>query len=384
VTTGDIVRITAIAEDTLRNLQITACYHDLSSAMALRNGKTANWCTFATWASRQAGQTIRREDLRAKLIRELHPDPGVTAVITLLSAMARENGAFATFDQLKETAIAHLVDQASARAAAAVARGNRKVFEEIGFHFARFLQSCANDHVYTQTTIDDFLTHLQPGDPPGGQRYLQQAFTNYYRSMFEADKQKAAELNFLANLQIGFHEQTRLQPEIAEALNAGVIDPQPLVLKLSAMIFPPGATGGWRRLVSWAVGRTGLLEKHVKALADLTGRITRKVVTAHLMTLTFPPGKAVLLGSDVAGSFPASLVQLHQPELLQLLTLIDPTKDSVATSGATDWSDLKERLHFIADLFRTRHEEQTLFEPAFTSGQLELIMEGRVPAYFEW
>jgi hypothetical protein len=32
-------------------------------AMTKRLGPCANWCTFATWASRQAGQTIRGEDL---------------------------------------------------------------------------------------------------------------------------------------------------------------------------------------------------------------------------------------------------------------------------------------------------------------------------------
>jgi hypothetical protein len=384
VTTEEIVRIAKIPIDVLRNLQITACYHDLSLAMADRIGKTANWCTFATWASRQAGQTIRGEDLRAKLFRELHLDRRVTVVITLLGAMAKENGAFTTIDQLKETALAHLVEQASTRAADAVARGNKKVFEEIGFHFARFLQTCANDHVYTESSINNFVAQLQQGDPPVGQRYLQQAFRRYYRAMFETDKQKATELNFHANLEIGFHEQTRLQPEIAAALNAGVINPNPLLAKLTALIFPQGATSGWRRLLNWAAGKTGLLEKHVEALAALTGKASRKVVTTHLMTLTFPPGKTVLLGSDVAGSFPASLAHLHESELRQFLAAIDPTADSVVDSGAVDWSDLKERLHFIVDLFRTRHEEYALFGPAFTDEQLALITDGKVPACFDW
>ena len=102
------------------------------------------------------------------------------------------------------------------------------------------------------------------------------------------------------------------------------------------------------------------------------------------MTLTFPPGQAILLGSDVTGRFPASLEHLHEPRLLQMLTLIDPTKDSVAGSGAIDWSELKDRLHFIVDLFRTRHEETTLFDPAFTAEQLSEIRGGNVPSYFNW
>ena len=35
----------------------------MSSALAARVGPSANWCTFATWASKQADQTIRTEDL---------------------------------------------------------------------------------------------------------------------------------------------------------------------------------------------------------------------------------------------------------------------------------------------------------------------------------
>ena len=384
-TPEEIIRIAGMPVDTLRNLQITACYHDLSTAMASRSGRSANWCTFATWASRQAGQTIRKEDLRAKMRRELHLDPGVSAIFTLLGAIAKENGGILSIEKIKETTIAHLIGEVSDRAASAVALGNKKVFEEIGLHFARFLQSCANDQVYSQHSLDVFLAQLRPGDPPGGQRYLRQAFTRYYQAIFEMNKQQSAELNFLANLEIGFHEQTRLQPEIAASLNAGMIDPQGLLAKLNSILFPPGKMmNGFHRLVSWAMGKSGLIEKHVQSLVELTSKITRKIITTHLMTLTFPPGNAVLLGRDVSGHFPAALVHLQQPDLLQLLSVIDPTRDSVVDSGAVDWSDLKERLHFIVDLFRTRHEEQLLFEPAFTEVELGDIREGKVPSYFNW
>src|SRR3970282_2078948 len=51
----------------IRNLQITQCYHELALVLAERTGLSANWCTFATWASRQAGQTIRKQDLARTL-----------------------------------------------------------------------------------------------------------------------------------------------------------------------------------------------------------------------------------------------------------------------------------------------------------------------------
>jgi hypothetical protein len=41
-----------------------------------------------------------------------------------------------------------------------------------------------------------------------------------------------------ANLEIGFHEQTRLQPEIAASLDAAFLDPKTFRLRLIKAIFP--------------------------------------------------------------------------------------------------------------------------------------------------
>ena len=62
-TVADVDRIAALVDPVVRNLQITQCYHELSTAVAALTGPLANWCTFATWASKQAGQSIRKEDL---------------------------------------------------------------------------------------------------------------------------------------------------------------------------------------------------------------------------------------------------------------------------------------------------------------------------------
>jgi short-subunit dehydrogenase len=60
---AEVQQIVSIGDPAIRNLRITQCYHELSSALTQWTGMTANWCTFATWASKQAGQTIRKEDL---------------------------------------------------------------------------------------------------------------------------------------------------------------------------------------------------------------------------------------------------------------------------------------------------------------------------------
>src|SRR5882672_5225622 len=59
----EIYRIARLRDPILRNLQITQSYYELSQSVAGLTGFSANWCTFATWASKQAGQTIRQEDL---------------------------------------------------------------------------------------------------------------------------------------------------------------------------------------------------------------------------------------------------------------------------------------------------------------------------------
>ena len=117
------------------------------------------------------------------------------------------------------TGALHTPFDAFERASDAVARGNLKVFEEIGLEFARYLHECrpgASD----PAALQRFLDRLEAGEPPDGQRYLRQAFAHYERRRLESDPQARAQLAVLANLEIGFHEQTRLQPEIREALDA--------------------------------------------------------------------------------------------------------------------------------------------------------------------
>ena len=68
---SEIDAIAALAEPIFRNLKITLAYSHVSQAFAAWCPGGANWCTFATWASRQAGCTIRKEDLARAVARRL-------------------------------------------------------------------------------------------------------------------------------------------------------------------------------------------------------------------------------------------------------------------------------------------------------------------------
>jgi hypothetical protein len=59
---------------------------------------------------------------------------------------------------------------------------------------------------------------------------------------------------------------------------------------------------------------------------------------------------------------------------------VDPTPDTTRGSGARDWSDLKQRIHFIADLFRVYQEKAKLLGPPFTPEQVTVLKAGGRPA----
>jgi hypothetical protein len=96
------------------------------------------------------------------------------------------------------------------RTSEAVSCGNLKVFAEIGREIARFEEMCPADAKFAGPAIEGFSEGLRSGEPPDGQAYLIQAFRSYYRSFFESDFKRRAELLLLANIGIGYHEQTRL------------------------------------------------------------------------------------------------------------------------------------------------------------------------------
>ena len=140
LTPVDVDRIAAIADPIIRNLTITQAYADLSAAAAARLGPVANWCTFATWASKQAGATIRQEDLRRAITASLGPSStSATDAVVDVATEAKRLGSRLPIDAAL-AAIWTTIDPAAAldRASDAVARGNLRVFEEIGREFARF------------------------------------------------------------------------------------------------------------------------------------------------------------------------------------------------------------------------------------------------------
>jgi hypothetical protein len=82
----------------------------------------------------------------------------------------------------------------------------------------------------------------------------------------------------------------------------------------------------------------------------------------------------------VPGVFPAELRSIDNTDLRELLARVDPTPDTTRGSGARDWSDLNERIHYIADLFRVYQRNAELHSAPFRAEQAALIKAGARPA----
>jgi hypothetical protein len=370
-TVGHVRRIAAIENPVLRNLEITHCYSRLAAAFAERSGEGANWCTYATWASRQAGRTIRGEDLFEHVGRELgHARWVLHPIVTLWRRLLRR-GLLQPDSRLgRLTAELHTPFDAAERASAAVARGNLRVFEEIGLEFARYVEERPAD----AAGLRRFLDGLRPGEPPDGQRYLRQAFERYERSRLEGDPKRRTELAVLANLEIGLHEQKRLDPQIREALDAAYATQEDLGLRALEALFP-SARRWWPALRRPAGAAIGVLAAAVQRAAS---RIAREVITESLMVLSLP-GRVLALGTHLADAYPESLREPGDAELAELLAQFEPVPPAADDCGARDWSDLHQRMHYIVHLFCAFHLSKDLARPPFTPEQVATLRRGLLP-----
>jgi hypothetical protein len=360
IATARVHEIIALGEQpVLRNLLITDAYHRLAVAMAeLLPGDLA-WPGFATWASKQAGVFIRQEQLPAM-------------ARTLLDRLDVEQGRLARA----------MLDGTSRY----IVNGNLTVFEELGLAFAGFVEVFAQPSNRTKDNLAGLLQRFRAGEsmpdevsiaadgtvqrkPMGGQGMIRDALRHYFEALHETDTDARAELLLLANVECGLHEQIRLQPYIAGALDAPV----------GEML------------------RVARIDEHPRA--EMIVELTRQIATELLMTLPLPH-EVLDLGSDLAaapgsGIWPHELGRLDHPTLLglservgayesrehnldfgdraegwfnTLLCKLDLARPEAQGTGAKNWAKLDDRMRFIFELFRSRQRDQMLLTPPFAAG----------------
>lgn len=354
----DLQRVAALKDPILRNLLITQRYHDLSHGLATWLGpESANWSTFATWASKTAGQSIREEEVPRELVdfleREARLDERLQQFYDRLGPLARFAPRLDPFD---------LARAIIAEVAAQIAEGNLRVFAELAPLFAELTATFGAPSARTEPALQAFLARLAPE-----QESLQRAFRSYFAASLVAEPSERVELILLGNVLIGLHEQTRLQDNIAGALDApfseriyerfGAAGPKflhPLfraVIRLFVRFFASRLLGDWRRLA-----------------------------TRLLMKLASPNGDELPLGHDLPPErFDPLLVQLTNTDLVAFLSRYDADLSTTRGSAAVDWTRLADRMRFIGELFRVSQRDASWFDPPFTELQRRDIQSGRVP-----
>lgn len=374
-TAAGIEEIRAIQDPLIRNLRITQAYSELSRAFRVQTGDAANWCTFATWASKQAGQSIRGQDLYRALKRRVQIPVRWAAPVESVYRSLLRRGLLNPHTRLGlfVKAVPGVLDILE-RTSEAVAEGNRKVFEEIGLEFARFLEVIPDGAPESDARMTEFIDSLRDGDPPEGQGLLKRAFAAYARAFSAPDGSRRAELVLLGNVLIGVHEQTRLQPQIKESMDAPIIEVRELGERVLGVVFP-GSKAWWRLLHGPAVWLLGVLGW---GLALFARKLARLVITDRLMTLQVP-GRLLRLGHNLDAPVPAELTNPTDPGLIALTQRYATPPDDPDGCGAEDWAVLDERMRYILQLFLRFQEDAQLFDPPFTQEQVWQFQAGVLP-----
>jgi hypothetical protein len=371
-----VPRIVALeAQPVLRNLLITQCYHDLSSEMGrVLCASNANWCTFATWASRTAGRFIRNEEV-PRMFRKLLEDSqgfqsGTARILTRL------RGLHPAMSFVPQHGLLGLADKIVDDVSGQIIAGNLKVFAELAPVFARFVR-LFDGGSFNEAGAEQLLASLRVG-PSGkdGQSLLREAMEHFMAAARERDPIVKAQHMLIANAQTGLHEQIRLQPFIAGSLNAPVQD----VL-----------SGLWEEESQKATVPT--LFDRIDALWDRMGaalvhdaeKAWDEFSAEVLMTLTVP-GQVLRLGSALppVGQkplYPEPLVKITNDEayaLLEQYDALDPKAEGRV--GADDWTSLAQRMRYILALFRSRQQEATMLQQPFSDVQRADLWLNRMPS----
>ena len=357
---------------TLRNLLITQRYHDLSHCLRETiGGDDANWSTFATWASKTAGDNIRGDevpecvrDLVERGMRHQQHDVLAATVRRLLPAFVIER---ATVFDAARTALADVSAQ--------IAHGNREVFAELAPLFAGFCALVAPGAAADDDGFNLFLAGLRPGPVERyGQGELRRAFTAYRAAHATADPGLRARLMLMGNVLIGFHEQARLQPWIRGAMAAPVADTVVAGLRQAVRDALPHV------LEEWALRE---LDDEIDAFGAALEHEWNEIAGRHFLSLDLPGGGRLSLGEDIpplpdGATYPELLRAIADPAaLVRLIARFD--RSAAGGTASHDWAALGDRMNFILNLFRSRQLTADLYDQPFSEAQRAEIEQDRVP-----
>ena len=333
----------------ISNFRITRCHYLLSQALRQAIGESAgaNFHSWGVWGSRKAGVTIRQED-KDQASRDATLVAGIVGLLVgvgvgyfcpvLLTGLGNVV-LWAVIGCVTGGYTGLLLARYTRRAASRlVLEGNRIVLDDIGRATARYL-----DHLATspaESDIEKFVSTLRVGPTDqGGQDLLRSAFRYYDKARLASNVQQKHEFAYAANCFAILHEHIRLQPLIARSL--------PFLIKKCVT----------QRLMTFSVG-----EETLSVHEDV------------------PP-----IDTD---EFPSTLQVLSDPKILEFLNGEDGLEvngwdvnhGSLKNTKASDWTNIRQRMGYIVNLFRTRHLDAQVVAAPYTAEQLIEIEAGRLPS----
>jgi hypothetical protein len=346
----------------LRNLQITLGYYRIAQDLSTMVGdKDVNWFCFGCYASKTAGQALRHELLPEPLKLALIRAAGYDNTADYLVSVLRN-------DSKKEevTEEDNLLASVLSEVSLLVSEGNYLIFSELAWPFTAFVDTFSADQHPDQGKIQAFLDeHFDPRPiEDGGQAYLREAFSAFYTAHFQKDAKKKAEWVLLGNLMTGYHEQTRVQPIIEEAL-AAPFD-----------VFT-------EELISDDDELDTLIEESGKRMIGFSRQLVLKAITWMWMTYYLPEGE-IKLGHDVVvphgmNKFPKELLSLENSRTIEIVRKFDKDLNTVKGSAAENWGSLDDRMMFLTDFFRSYQRYKPLFQAPFSQAQISSILSNQVP-----
>ncbi len=320
-------------DPSLSNRRITLAHYRLSQVLRAVTGTDAgaNFHTWAVWGSRKAGVTIRQEDL-GEAIRNATVVAGIVgsvvgSVVSWVSVnlwLIGLHWGLVPLSALVGMCCGALVGRRIAiysrcEAARLILEGNRIVLEDIGKQTARFVALFHDKNEEDPSALDAFLAELRPGDTAsGGQDLLRRAFAQYYTARYADDLKQKHEAAYFANCLAVLHEHIRLEPYIKNSM--------PYIIRKCAT----------KRLMQFDVGTVSL------------------TVSEEVPRLDGVP-------------FPDSLHDLSGRELSDFLDGAQGWGGDLVKSPARDWTNIRERMRYIVQLFRVMHLERSVFSEPYPS-----------------
>ena len=345
----EVRRIVALEDLTLRNLFVTTSYYRLSQAFGARTGIACNWCTFAVWASKQAGRTIRGEDLiQAFTANTLSGSVFAHPIRNFWSLLLRRG--------LRSEVEARTYSRCHTRAARRrCARTRGSGGRQSSGVWGDWTRLRSVPRVFRRkfpkqrTRIAGSVRNVRRCG--GRSRSVGSSPTDPPRKSADRPARATAAPATYSGCNGSWARRSR-----SDWIPRAPGD-TPAIRKLEALLEEGDSLG------DRTVARS--FQRHVR-------KTLRLFITQQLMSLALPD-TTIALGQDIDRVSPADLATITNATLKSLLD------EFQKGDGLRDWADLNYRMHLIAGLFRAFQQSQTLLQAPFTPEQSSTISAGRVP-----